>query len=299
MSRTRLRSRAAGLLLSLMILGLGCSERDSASSSSSPQSVAAKTDVVIGAASKQAASNAPDPARAKQLQIYTEQALADLERASAFLATQPRFAFRAVLAYDVLQEDGLLLELGGTRKILVRRPDRVRFEATDRSGATKTLYFDGTTLSVDLPEHGAYVSIERPGTLYSAVNHLVDDLGIPAPLEDLVGLDFSAKVRPRIESGYYVDTDVFDGRRCLQLAYRMPDIDVQFWLEEGERPLPCRIVITYRSEPGRPQFRAQLLDWDLAPEVPDATFQFTPAAGAERVPVTKRPRAAAQTEETS
>jgi hypothetical protein len=55
------------------------------------------------------------------------------------------------------------------------------------------------------------------------------------------------------------------------------------WIEEGERPLPCRLVITYKRADGSPQFWAQFRDWDLSPKTPDDLFEYTPPEGAERL----------------
>ena len=48
-------------------------------------------------------------------------------------------------------------------------------------------------------------------------------------------------------------------------------------------PLPRRLVITYKHADGRPQFWAQFSEWNLAPEVPDTLFVFTPPAGAVKI----------------
>ena len=234
-----------------------------------------------------AGSDADSALRLAERDALTEDALIDLDRAGAFLSAQQHFSFRADLSYDVMQPDGALLEFSGTREITVRRPDRLRLETTDRNGATKILTFDGTTISVDLPGHRAYVSIERPGTLYAALDHLVEDLGIPAPLEDLVGENFAAKVRPRIESAYFVDRVLFGDRHCEQLIYRLPEVDVQLWIEEGDRPLLCGLSITHLQELGSPQFRARFEDWNVDADVSDARFSFQPAKGARRIPVRK------------
>jgi hypothetical protein len=47
--------------------------------------------------------------------------------------------------------------------------------------------------------------------------------------------------------------------------------------------LPRRIVITYKDEPGQPQFWADASNWNLAPEISDALFEFTPPSGADRI----------------
>jgi len=61
--------------------------------------------------------------------------------------------------------------------------------------------------------------------------------------------------------------------------------DVQIWIPRDGDPLPQRIVITYRLAEGQPQFEADLGAWNLAPDLPDSLFTFTPAAGAEQIPV--------------
>ena len=57
---------------------------------------------------------------------------------------------------------------------------------------------------------------------------------------------------------------------------------------KASNPLPRRLVITYRHADGRPQFWAQFSDWNLAPEVPDALFAFTPPAGAAQIAFSPR-----------
>ena len=42
-------------------------------------------------------------------------------------------------------------------------------------------------------------------------------------------------------------------------------------------------VITHKEEAGQPQFWADLFNWNLAPEVSDALFTFTPPDGADRI----------------
>jgi hypothetical protein len=68
------------------------------------------------------------------------------------------------------------------------------------------------------------------------------------------------------------------------LAVRTADTDFQIWLTQGERPLPLRVVITYKKDVGQPQFRADLSDWNLDPKIDESALAFSPPAGAEAVP---------------
>jgi hypothetical protein len=54
------------------------------------------------------------------------------------------------------------------------------------------------------------------------------------------------------------------------------------WIQQGDYPLPRRLVITTTSDEARPQYEATYA-WDLAPSFDDAAFAFTPPADARRI----------------
>jgi len=226
-----------------------------------------------------------DSAARARIELLTDDAIESLERAADFLAAQSSFSVIADVSFDVQQSDGRLLEFGSRREIALRRPDRFRVREARRDGDARTIYFDGTTLSMDLPGHRAFVQIERPGTLYAALDHLMKDVGAPVPLADLFSENLAAPLVKKISSGYFVGPSEVAGRPCEHVAFRLPEVDVQLWIEQGDRPLIARIVISQKLDAGNPQFRATLHDWDLEPEAPDSLFQFEPAEGSERLAV--------------
>jgi hypothetical protein len=232
-------------------------------------------------------------ARAEDL----KEMLVELKRSSDFLAAQKSFRFDAHLGFDVVQSTGQKLEFGGSRKVTVRRPDRIRVEAESRAGNETTLTFDGKTISIDLTNEKAYVSVEKPGTLDAAIDYLVDDLGVPAPFADLLYSDFFSGVADRIESGFIVGESTIGKCECLHLAFSTQDIDVQMWVEDGDRPLPYRVVITYKEAEGSPQFWGQFLNWDLSVDTPDSLFTYSPPEDAELLPVTVVAREAREARE--
>src|SRR5207247_2007586 len=75
------------------------------------------------------------------------------------------------------------------------------------------------------------------------------------------------------------------GAATDHIAFRGHTTDAQLWIPRDGDPLPKRIVITYRLAGGQPQFEADLGAWNLAPDLPDTLFTFTPAAGAEQIPI--------------
>jgi len=221
-------------------------------------------------------------ARAEDL----KEVLAELKLTADFLAAQQSLYLEAALGYDVVQSTGQKLEFGGSRKITMRRPDRVKAHAESREGTEATLFFDGKSISIDLADENAYVSVEKPGSLDAAFDYLAEDLGVPTPLADLLSDNFYADIADRIVAGFVVGESKVGNADCVHVAFSVDDIDVQMWIENSDRPLPQRFVITYRDAEGSPQFWAQLMNWDLKPKTPDSLFAYTPPKGAERIPFT-------------
>jgi hypothetical protein len=273
----------------LGMLGAGCSEAPE------PDAAAVNAedlDVVSDAAAEARVEEATavsglavSPETQARIDAYTADLLTSLKRSADFLAAQESFSFRTDIAFDVVQANGQVLEFGGTRDYLMRRPDRLRIESIDDDGGVKQLFFDGTSILIDMPNEDAYVQVEKPGTLYAAMDYLVEELGAPSPLEDFTSENFAAGPADRIVSGFYVQRVMLEDRVCEHLAWRTKDVDVQLWVQEGDEPVPCRVVITYKKAEAHPQFAADFHLWDFAPDVDDELFAFTPPESAERLQV--------------
>lgn len=235
------------------------------------------------ATTQTAAPETADPA-AKQ-QEFRAEALASIHASADFLAAQSAFSVRAVIDFDVLQANGQMLEFGGSREALMRRPDKLRVLSVERDGEERTLFFDGQKIAIDLPDEGAYIAVEHPGTVYQAIDYLVEDLGTPAPLEDLLQENYAAGLDERVDEAFFAGTDRIGERNCDHYALRNAEREIQLWIEQGERPLPCRVVIRYLDAEGAPQFRATFVEWDLEPRVKDKYFVHEPAEGAERLSI--------------
>jgi len=265
-------------------LGLATASCSESSEPSKPTDVApeAEAEIRVKEATKTPAARVTPETQAR-IDAYTADVVASFKRSADFLAAQNSMSFQADVAYNVLQANGQLLEFGGTRDILMRRPDRLRIESIDRDGGVTQFFFDGESILIDMPNEDAYVQIERPGTSYAAMDYLVDDLGAPAPLEDFTSENFAKDAEKRIKSGFFVQRVMLDDHICEQLAWRTEKVDVQLWVREGEEPVPCRVVIIYKNARGRPQFAADFHDWNFSPDVDDEMFTFVPPESAERL----------------
>ncbi len=73
------------------------------------------------------------------------------------------------------------------------------------------------------------------------------------------------------------------GVTCTHLAFSRPDVDFQVWVAEGDRPLPCKYVVTDTSTPQNVSTVTVMSNWDLAPALNDASFRFIPPAGTQAI----------------
>ncbi|MBW2286942.1 MAG: DUF2092 domain-containing protein [Deltaproteobacteria bacterium] len=219
------------------------------------------------------------------IEANTAAAKALLEQSADFLAAQPKFSFEAQTGFDSVQMNGQHLAFFENKKALVRRPNRLRVETDEADGDEHTFRFDGKQISIDLPGENAYVAVEKSGTIDEMTDYIVDDLEIPVPLHDFFSSNFYQAAQAGIVSGFYVDEATIGKRQCHHLAFRQIDVDFQIWIEDGDRPLPCSLVITYKKAAGQPQYWARFDDWNLSPRAGDKQFEFTPPKGAERLSI--------------
>ena len=216
-------------------------------------------------------------------EVETERAVAALRRMSDFLASRPVLRFEVDIQYDAIQASGQKVEFGSQRQIALRRPDRMRVEVLHWDGTKELVTFDGHRLSASIFGGQVYASVEYAGTTTEAFDHLVSEYDVATPIADLLRRDLPEYVASRALSAQSLGTITVAGTRCEHLIFRGQRIDFQLFIEAGEEPVPVRFVIDYHAEPGSPQFRAQLRNYDWQSELTDSLFRLLPLVGAQRV----------------
>jgi len=227
------------------------------------------------------------PGHAQQAAATTsptqEKAMATLMKAAEFLAKAQRFSVTVDIGYDIEQDWGQKLEFGATRKLTVRRPDRMAVDITDRDGTRRGFRFDGKQLAFFGLDEKVYATAQKSGDIDAALGYFIRDLQMPLPLAEIVSNNLPKVLKDRVSEAYLVEEATIAGTRCDHLALRNNLVDAQLWVAKGDQPVLQRIVLTYKRENGQPQFWANFHDWNFSPEAPDALFTFTPAEGATRI----------------
>jgi hypothetical protein len=212
-----------------------------------------------------------------------EKTMSTLMRMAEFLAKSQQFSVTADIGYDVMQDWGQKIEFGATRKITVRRPDRMAMDITDRDGTRRGFRFDGKQIAFFGLNEKVYATAQKSGDLDAAFSYFTRDLRMPLPMAELFSNNLPKTLKDKVKEAYDVEEATIDGTPCDHVAFRNDLIDAQAWIAKGDKPVPQRILLTYKIEDGEPQFWANFHDWNFSPETPDSLFTFTPADGAARI----------------
>jgi hypothetical protein len=192
-----------------------------------------------------------------------------------------QFSFQAntILIYSVA--NGEPLHIFHTLKVIVHRPNRMLAEITGDDGSAK-LFFDGKSATLYSAAEKKYVSIPIPeGTIEGMLKEAVGRIGVDFPLADFLSDAPNKAFLTGVTAGRVVNTVTIDGAPHDHLFFSQPPgIELELWLSKDQKALPRRLIVTYRSLPGEPNFIAAFANWDLNAHPSDADFTFQPPADA-------------------
>lgn len=233
---------------------------------------------------------AAEPAAPAKPQISTD-ASAALQRMADTLGAQ-QFSFQAQTIRVYAGPNGEPLHIFHTLDVTVRRPNRLLVARNGDDGPSKLVY-DGKTLVVYLADANKYASIPVPGTIEGMMKEAMGRLGVDFPLADFLTDAPSKSFLSGVTAGQIVNTVTIDGVPCLHMFFTQPPgIELELWLEKGGQSLPRRLIVTYQSLPGAPEFLATFSNWNFSVHPTDGDFVFQPPAGAVRMAL-KAPATAA------
>ncbi|MHC5004610.1 MAG: DUF2092 domain-containing protein [Planctomycetota bacterium] len=205
-----------------------------------------------------------------------------LRAMSEYLAAAREYTFHAEVTYDAVVDETQMIQYGGSAEVAVRRPGQLRAEYRGDERRSSVV-IDGRTATIHDLERNLYSVTEVPAQLDAAVDHVFDTYGFSVPIADFVYADPYAALIGFVDSGFYVGLHAVDGTPCHHLAFSQDSIDWQIWIEHAPRPVPRKLVITYKDEPGAPQYTARMSRWDLQARLSSHYFDFDPPTGADEI----------------
>ena len=205
-----------------------------------------------------------------------------LKAMSDYMAAQKAISFDYDSTLEVVSDDKQKVGLASSGKITLNRPDKLHGTRTG-GFADIEFAFDGKTLTFLGRNANAYAQVEAPGTIDQLVDTLRDKYHRPVPGADLLMSDIYDQLMPEVKSTKDLGAGVIGGVECDHLAFRTDDVDWQMWIAQGDRPYPCRYVITSPQVVGAPQYVIDIRTWKTGSDVAADSFGLQLPKDAKKV----------------
>jgi hypothetical protein len=199
---------------------------------------------------------------------------------SAALARAKGFSFESHSLADQVLPSGQKVQFARNQKVTVRRPDRFR-ATVNGDQENLELVYDGKQVTLLNATQNRYAIADAKPTIDDTLDLLAEEYGMVIPLADLLFADAYKTLTERVRTGEDLGPGYVFATKCRHLAFRQEGVDWQIWIDETSK-LPRKLVMTYKEQPGHPQYTAFLNGWNLSAEVRDEQFKFTPPAGATK-----------------
>ena len=211
------------------------------------------------------------------------EAMQALEKMGKYLRSLNTFQVTAKGTREQVMKDGEKVQYGGTIDLLAVRPGKMRVEVnTDREN--RKFYYDGKNFTMYAPRQNLYTTVPAPASINELAKELEDKYDIELPLVDLFRWGTSESKPEEITVATDVGPAQIDGTTTEHYAFRQKGVDWQIWIQNGEYPLPRKIVITTTTDEARPQYVAEYT-WNLAPSFNDEAFAFQAPENAKKIPL--------------
>ncbi len=226
----------------------------------------------------------PSLAETPLIEVKAENTLQEMLN---YLKDQSSLKFKADVAQDLVFSNGQKIQVGAIVNVKVRRPDKLNIDYKGDRNHIR-FYFDGKTFTMEGLTNNVYANFLDPSevdNINTLVRRIGERLNITLPLGEIIATDNDLEsIKNRITSGIYVGESRVNGVISHHLAFTQDNLDWQIWIEKGEKPLPRKLVITYKQDPSSPQYSAILSDWNFEPiSEQDPVFSFQPANDADKI----------------
>ena len=204
-----------------------------------------------------------------------------LRQMSDFLTSALSFGFTAHELIDQVEEDQRI-QYSNSRSMLVRRPNRIFTEAYGDL-VNRSVWYDGKSFTLLDHAFNSYIQSPAPDSIDALLDEMEAQLEVVVPLGEMLSEDVYQALKPQIPQARYLGLHQVRGVECHHMIFTQKDLDWQLWVQASGTPVPRKLVIVYKQEPGIPQYAAILSEWDFTVATPDELFEFHPPAGAREI----------------
>jgi len=205
-----------------------------------------------------------------------------LKRMTDYMGSLKEFSVHTQNTIEDLLAPGERIDLEVSATVTIKRPNKL---LTERKGdlVSQNFYYNGKTLTLYDPTLKVYATEPAPGPLAGVLDYARETLGLTVPVADLVYRNAFPLLMQDVTFAKVVGKAVISGVKCDHLIFSRPGVDFQVWVADTGKPLPYKYVVTDTGIPGRLSVTTVMSNWNVAPAVDDARFNFAAPKGAKKI----------------
>ena len=123
-----------------------------------------------------------------------------LRRATDYLAGLKQLRAEMDMSIEFVLE-GQKLQYGHRTSVSVQRPNKIRAERVGDL-VNQVLYYDGTSLTLDLPDQKYYATVAAPPTIEETLDFALEKLNLIAPASDLFYMNAFERLTEGLTSAF-------------------------------------------------------------------------------------------------
>ena len=205
-----------------------------------------------------------------------------LKSMSDYMASQKNLSARFDASLDVVTPAAEKIQFSSSGHMQMNRPDKLRVVRQGGYSDVELVY-DGQTATIADRAYNLYAQMKSPGTVDQLIDQLRSAHGIDMPGADLLlTRSYDELIRDVVEAKH-IGVGIVDGQECNHLAFRNAETDWQIWIRTGDKPLPCKMIITSKSVTAAPEYAVQFHEWKSGGAADGAAFVYKPQPGAKQV----------------
>ena len=205
-----------------------------------------------------------------------------LKRMTDFLDGLQQFSVNTHSMIEELHVSGHRVDRDLAASVTVKRPNKL---LAVRTGGLmdQRFFYDGRTLTLYNSTEKVYATKEAPATIEKMIDFARETVGILLPSADLLYRNAFPLLMQDVTLAVVVGKTAVGGVKYDHLLFSRPGVDFQVWIAEGKKPWPARYIVTETGTPALLSITTVLRDWNQAPAVDDARFNFVPPKGAQAI----------------
>lgn len=223
------------------------------------------------------------PASAQSTNDDIDSQATDIVMAAAqFLASRPAFSFSWFVSYDEVEDGQHITYFRNGTTLMVR--DEGFVSHTVQDDTVRDYYWDRSVFSIVSPNENFYVRADFSGSFDELVDAVREKTGTVLPMWAILSDKLPEDLMEGVEATAYLGITLIAGQEVHHVIFTEEDQDWQIWIStDEEEPWPLMLVGTHKNEPGSPQFRVYMSDWNSDPDTDPAQFAFEPDENAVRL----------------